>query len=55
VWQDTSVRVPEAADGAAFENLLTGETLVVQGGVIRLSAALGSFPGAALWQRPERA
>ncbi|CAN7614863.1 malto-oligosyltrehalose synthase [Variovorax sp. LjRoot290] len=50
VWQDTSVRLPDAADGAAFANVLTGETIVVQGGAIRLSAALGRFPGAALWK-----
>ena len=51
VWEDTIVPVPGMADGTVFENVLTGETLVLQGGAIRLSAALAHFPGAALRHR----
>ena len=51
-WQDTTVRMPHAPDGSAFENVLTGETIVVRDGVIRLSEALARFPGAALWLLP---
>ncbi|MGJ7494177.1 malto-oligosyltrehalose synthase [Variovorax sp. RT4R15] len=47
-WGDTLLKVPGFADGARFGNVLTGETLVLTGGVLRLSAVMASFPGAAL-------
>ncbi|VTU17036.1 malto-oligosyltrehalose synthase [Variovorax sp. RA8] len=52
VWEDTTVRLPEVPEGTRFENVLTGETLVVHGGVIRMAAAFAHFPGAALWAKP---
>lgn len=51
-WEDTIVRLPELAEGTRFENVLTGETLVVHEGAIRISAAFAPFPGAALWAKP---
>ena len=51
-WEDTIVRLPELAEGTRFENVLTGETLVVHEGAIRISAAFAHFPGAALWAKP---
>ncbi|MDR6539181.1 malto-oligosyltrehalose synthase [Variovorax soli] len=52
LWGDTVVRMPEAAEGLRFENVLTGETFVVHGGALRVSAAFAHFPGAALWSKP---
>ena len=52
LWQDTTVAMGGWDEGAAFECLLTGATVRVEGGVIRLAAALADFPGAALLYRP---
>jgi (1->4)-alpha-D-glucan 1-alpha-D-glucosylmutase len=49
LWQDTTVRLPDAFDAGEFENVMSGETLAAQDGLVRLSAALGCFPCAALW------
>jgi len=46
VWSDTAVDAAGLADGTPLENLLTGETLVVQDGRIALARAFASFPGA---------
>jgi (1->4)-alpha-D-glucan 1-alpha-D-glucosylmutase len=51
LWEDTVVRVPEVAEGTRLENVLTGETLVVSGGAIRIATAFARFPGAALWTK----
>lgn len=48
LWQDTTVRMGGWPEGAAFQCVLTGETVRVQDGAIRLSAALAQLPGAAL-------
>ena len=48
VWQGTVLRMPNALDGSAWENLLTGERLVVVQGALQLSSLFGKFPGAAL-------
>ncbi|RZL91353.1 MAG: malto-oligosyltrehalose synthase [Variovorax sp.] len=48
VWGDTLVKLPGIADGAQFLNVLTGETLTVSGGVLRVGDAMAAFPGAAL-------
>ncbi|MDB5828801.1 MAG: putative bifunctional 4-alpha-glucanotransferase/malto-oligosyltrehalose synthase, partial [Variovorax sp.] len=48
VWQGTLLRMPNAAEGSAWENLLTGERLVVEQGALQLSSLFGKFPGAAL-------
>jgi len=48
VWGDTGVTLPGWTDGARFENVLTGEVMVVTHGVIRLTHAFASFPAAAL-------
>jgi (1->4)-alpha-D-glucan 1-alpha-D-glucosylmutase len=48
VWGDTGVALPGWTDGARFENVLTGEVLVVTHGVIRLAHAFANFPAAAL-------
>ncbi len=45
-WGETAIEVP-LADGTKLENLLTGETLTVQGGRIALARAFASFPGGA--------
>ena len=47
-WGDTMVKMPHWPDGARFENVLTGETLTVANGGLRVDAALAHFPGAAL-------
>lgn len=47
-WADTTVEAAGLADGSQFENALTGETVTVEGGHIRLSKAFANFPGAAL-------
>ncbi|VTU23612.1 Maltooligosyl trehalose synthase [Variovorax sp. PBS-H4] len=52
LWEDTVVRLPDVAEGTRFENVLTGETLAVHEGAIRVSAAFACFPGAALWAKP---
>ncbi|MFM9425042.1 (1-_4)-alpha-D-glucan 1-alpha-D-glucosylmutase [Variovorax sp. GrIS 2.14] len=48
VWQGTVLRPPNAPEGSAWENLLTGERLVVEQGALQLSSLFGKFPGAAL-------
>ncbi|MDP9902238.1 malto-oligosyltrehalose synthase [Variovorax ginsengisoli] len=48
VWGDTRVALPGWADGARFQNLLTGEVLTVAGGALRMAQAFAHFPGAAL-------
>ncbi|RYF32579.1 MAG: malto-oligosyltrehalose synthase, partial [Comamonadaceae bacterium] len=47
-WGDTLVKMPHWPDGARFENVLTGETLTVANGALRVAAVLAHFPGAAL-------
>ncbi len=44
-WSDTAVKAP-LPDGTLLENVLTGETLRVEQGRIRLADAFASFPGA---------
>ncbi|WP_076998364.1 malto-oligosyltrehalose synthase [Variovorax sp. KK3] len=48
-WDDTVVRLDGMPDGTRFENALTGETVVLRDGVIRLTEAFAQLPGAALW------
>lgn len=47
VWESTTVMV-KLADGTRLQNVLTDEILIVAHGRIRLSAAFGSLPVAAL-------
>lgn len=47
-WGDTLVKMPHWPDGTRFENVLTGETLTVTNGTLRVAVALAHFPGAAL-------
>jgi (1->4)-alpha-D-glucan 1-alpha-D-glucosylmutase len=51
VWQDTYVEVPELADGTRLDNVLTGETLLVENARISMAQAFASFPAAALLVR----
>jgi (1->4)-alpha-D-glucan 1-alpha-D-glucosylmutase len=51
-WGDTGIAAGALADGTALVNVLTGETLAVSGGRIRLAEAFSSFPGAALLAGP---
>ncbi|HTN28794.1 MAG TPA: malto-oligosyltrehalose synthase, partial [Burkholderiales bacterium] len=46
-WGDTRIE-SEFASGAALTNLLTGETVQVTDGGIRIASAFATFPGAAL-------
>ncbi|WP_238137055.1 malto-oligosyltrehalose synthase [Variovorax sp. JS1663] len=48
-WEDTVVRVEGLPDGTRFEQVLTGETVVLREGVIRMTEAFAHMPGAALW------
>ncbi len=47
VWSDTCVAI-DLPEGARLTNVLTGEGLVVAGGIIRLSLAFSQLPAAAL-------
>ncbi len=47
-WGDTLVKMPHWPEGTQFENLLTGETLTVTHGALRIAVAFAHFPGAAL-------
>jgi (1->4)-alpha-D-glucan 1-alpha-D-glucosylmutase len=47
VWGDTAVAV-DLPDGTLLTSVLTGESLRVEGGHVRLAAAFATFPGAAL-------
>jgi (1->4)-alpha-D-glucan 1-alpha-D-glucosylmutase len=47
VWGDTAVAV-DLPDGTLLTSVLTGESLRVEGGRVRLAAAFATFPGAAL-------
>ena len=51
VWQDTWVAVPDLADGTRLENVLTGETHIVENARISMAQAFTSFPAAALMVR----
>ncbi|HSU23729.1 MAG TPA: malto-oligosyltrehalose synthase, partial [Variovorax sp.] len=50
VWDDTTVALPDWAggDGARWENILTGETLTIRSGGLRMAELFASFPGAVL-------
>jgi (1->4)-alpha-D-glucan 1-alpha-D-glucosylmutase len=54
VWQDTWVAVPGLADGTRLENMLTGETLVVEHARIHIAQTFTSFPVAALLVRARK-
>ena len=45
---NTTVQLPGWAEGARFENVLTGELVLVKHGAVRLADAFQNFPGAAL-------
>ena len=47
VWADTTVQVA-LPDGSELENVLTGETVRVEHGSVRVADAFASFPAAAL-------
>ncbi|MDB5732049.1 MAG: Malto-oligosyltrehalose synthase, partial [Variovorax sp.] len=47
-WRDTAVALPGWPEGGRFENVLTGEVLALERGVLRMADAFASFPGAAL-------
>lgn len=51
VWQDAYVEVPELAEGTRLDNVLTGETLLVENARISMAQAFASFPAAALLAR----
>lgn len=48
VWENTAVALPGWPEGARFENVLTGEVVVLVHGAIRLAHAFAHFPAAAL-------
>mgnify|MGYP003576263321 CR=1 FL=1 len=48
VWGDTSIELPQLADGTQVRNVLTGELLAVEAGGIRLSRLFATLPVAAL-------
>jgi len=52
VWGDTTVALPGFAQGQRFDNVLTGETVTLRNGALRMSEAFANFPGAALTIRP---
>ena len=47
-WGDTLVKLPGVVDGTRLLNVLTGETLTVSGGVLRVGDAFADLPVAAL-------
>jgi (1->4)-alpha-D-glucan 1-alpha-D-glucosylmutase len=52
-WGDTTLRLRGWVDGTRFENILTGETLVLRKGALAMSEVFASFPGAVLRPLPE--
>ena len=51
VWGDTTVVLPGHAEGQRFVNVLTGETVTLREGAIRVAEAFACFPGAVLSRR----
>jgi (1->4)-alpha-D-glucan 1-alpha-D-glucosylmutase len=47
-WGDTALELPGLADGTRLRNVLTGETIKVEGGTLRLSRLFATLPVAAL-------
>jgi (1->4)-alpha-D-glucan 1-alpha-D-glucosylmutase len=47
-WGDTAIELPMLAEGTRLRNVLTGETLAVEGGLIRLARLFATLPAAAL-------
>ncbi len=47
-WADTEVALPRWAEGARLVNRLSGETLTVAGGALRMADVFATVPGAAL-------
>lgn len=54
VWQDTWVAVPGLADGTRLDNILTGETQIVERARIRIAQTFTSFPVAVLLVRARK-
>jgi (1->4)-alpha-D-glucan 1-alpha-D-glucosylmutase len=52
-WGDTVLKLRGWADGSRFENILTGETLVLRHGGLPMAEVFASFPGAVLRPVPE--
>lgn len=51
VWLDTYVAVPDLSDGTRLENVLTGQTQLVENSRISMAQTFAGFPAAALLVR----